>query len=65
MGYPVIRKIDKSNWTQENIAWVAGLLEAEGNFAWKENKKRGKITIQSIRRKEKAKEILDLLEYHD
>lgn len=29
----LVKIIDKSNWTKENIAWIAGLLEGEGCFS--------------------------------
>ena len=38
--------IDKSCWSIENIAWVAGLIEGEGNFNLRESKLSMRIRVR-------------------
>jgi hypothetical protein len=39
-------KIDKSNWTDTNIAWLTGIIEGEGNFNLRESKLSARIRIR-------------------
>lgn len=44
--------INISNWSRENLAWLAGILEGEGSFYWesyknnKTSKRYPRITVQ-------------------
>lgn len=44
----LIKKINKSNWSKENIAWVAGLFEGEGCFSLRFYKNKTYISTRII-----------------
>jgi hypothetical protein len=47
-GSPLLKILDKSNWTDVNIAWVAGLIEGEGTFNIRKYKSKKYITIKVV-----------------
>lgn len=48
--------IDKSLWTDVNIAWVAGIIEGEGNFNLRKDSKSARIRVRMT-----DKDVLDKL----
>ena len=46
-GQPLVKILDRSNWTECNIAWLAGIIEGEGTFTLRGKDKHTTIKIVS------------------
>lgn len=55
-GLPTVPEIDRTLWTPENIAWVAGIVEGEGNICYRPCKTAGRLRVRMT-----DKDVLDKL----
>jgi hypothetical protein len=47
-GNDIVKILDKSNWSDINLAWISGLIEGEGTFTIRKSNNKKYITIKVV-----------------